>query len=188
AVPAWDFEASYRIGEDQVRARCSAGFRPGLCQQRVDAVEKGFFSSDRARLIQDQAPERKVDSRNRFSRFDCCIFLFHSFRAVTFSTASVMTGRTRYEHIESALPPIAAEKRTSREVRVVPPLADVSKCSNIRCRKLGHSITSSACASRDAGTAMRSDLAVCKLRTNSNLLAWMTGSMPGLSPLRTRPT
>jgi hypothetical protein len=55
---------------------------------RADAVEKRFFSSERARLIQDQAQVRNVDSKNHFSRFDCYIFLFHSFRAVTFSTAS----------------------------------------------------------------------------------------------------
>jgi hypothetical protein len=29
----------------------------------TDAVEKGFFSSERARLIQDQAPVRNVDSK-----------------------------------------------------------------------------------------------------------------------------
>src|SRR5436190_689442 len=52
--------------------------------------KKGFFSFDRARLIQDQAPARNVDSRNHSSRFDCCVFLFHILPAVTFSTASVI--------------------------------------------------------------------------------------------------
>jgi hypothetical protein len=33
--------------------------------QLADAVEKGFFSSDRATLIQDQAPGRNVDSKNQ---------------------------------------------------------------------------------------------------------------------------
>src|SRR5829696_978820 len=73
-----------------------------MCSDRVlllvtDAVEKGFFSFDRVRLIQDQAQARNVDSKNQSSRFDCCVFLFHSFRAVTFSTASthMRHGRNR---------------------------------------------------------------------------------------------
>src|SRR5215475_14499452 len=74
----------------------------------TDVVEKGFFSSDRERLIQDPALARNVDPRRRLSRFDCCIFLFHIFRAATFSTASVMSRRTQCEHIWSALPPKAA--------------------------------------------------------------------------------
>jgi len=45
----------------------------------VDAIEKRFFSSERARLIQDQASTRNLDSKIRSSRFDCCVFAFYSF-------------------------------------------------------------------------------------------------------------
>src|SRR5215216_1783795 len=71
---------------------------------RVDAVEKGFFSFDRVRLIRDQAQARNVDSKNQSSRFDCCVFLFHSFRAVTFSTASVKMRKAQHEYLFSGLP------------------------------------------------------------------------------------
>src|SRR5215216_7512505 len=69
----------------------------------ADAVEKGFFSFDRVRLIQDQAQARNVDSKNQSSRFDCCVFLFHSFRAVTFSTASARSRAFRRASEMSAL-------------------------------------------------------------------------------------
>jgi hypothetical protein len=36
---------------------------PAPASKMTDAVEKGFFSSERARLIQDQAPVRNVDSK-----------------------------------------------------------------------------------------------------------------------------
>jgi hypothetical protein len=36
-------------------------------------------------LIQDQASMRNVDSRIHSLRFDCCVFLFYSFSAVTFA-------------------------------------------------------------------------------------------------------
>jgi len=39
-------------------------------------------------LIQDQASMRNVDSRIHSLRFDCCVFLFYSFSAVTFATKS----------------------------------------------------------------------------------------------------
>jgi hypothetical protein len=39
-------------------------------------------------LIQDQASMRNVDSRIHSLRFDCCVFLFYSFSAVTFATQS----------------------------------------------------------------------------------------------------
>jgi hypothetical protein len=51
-----------------------------------------FYASERARLIPNQAPARNVDSKIHFPRFDCCVFVFHSFSAVTFSTVSVKTG------------------------------------------------------------------------------------------------
>src|SRR5438874_73247 len=52
---------------------------------------------------------------------------------------------------------------------------------------LDHSITSSAIASTPGGTSMPSVLAVCKLITNSNLVARITGRSAGFSPLRIRP-
>jgi hypothetical protein len=55
----------------------------------TDAVEKRFCGPLQARLIQDQLGVRNIDSRDRPARFDCCAFLFYSFSAVTFSTASV---------------------------------------------------------------------------------------------------
>jgi hypothetical protein len=55
----------------------------------TDAVEKRFCSSERARLIQDQAPMGNLDSKIHSPRFDCCVFLFYSLSAATFSTASI---------------------------------------------------------------------------------------------------
>ena len=46
-----------------------------------------------------------------------------------------------------------------------------------------HSITSSACASSVAGTSRPSALAVCRLNTNSNLAARITGRLAGVSTL-----
>src|SRR5215216_6219657 len=83
----------------------------------ADAVEKGFFSFDRVRLIQDQAQARNVDSKNQSSRFDCCVFLFHSFRAVTFSTASVRNRKPRREQISSAIHSRADEIAIERQGR-----------------------------------------------------------------------
>jgi hypothetical protein len=51
-----------------------------------------------------------------------------------------------------------------------------------------HSITSSARASSVAGTSRPSAFAVCRLRTNSNLVNCRTGSSAGLAPLRMLPT
>src|SRR5262245_16377566 len=50
-----------------------------------------------------------------------------------------------------------------------------------------HSITSSARASRVAGTSMLSVFAVCRLMTNSNLVGRSTGMSAGFAPLRMRP-
>src|SRR5262249_13703942 len=50
-----------------------------------------------------------------------------------------------------------------------------------------HSITSSASASSVGGNSSPSASAVCKLITNSNLLACRIGKSAGFSPLRTRP-
>jgi hypothetical protein len=35
---------------------------------------------------------RNVDSRNHSLRFDCCVFSFYSFYAVTFATISTQSG------------------------------------------------------------------------------------------------
>src|SRR5260370_41498890 len=50
-----------------------------------------------------------------------------------------------------------------------------------------HSITSLARASSVAGTSRPNASAVCRLITNSNLLACRIGRSPGFSPLRIRP-
>src|SRR5260370_14326501 len=51
-------------------------------------VVKLFCPFECVRLIQDQASMRNVDSRIHSLRFDCCVFLFYSFSAVTFATQS----------------------------------------------------------------------------------------------------
>src|SRR6266446_2225819 len=53
-------------------------------------VAKVFCPSECVRLIQDQASMRNVDSRIHSLRFDCCVFLFYSFSAVTFATKSTL--------------------------------------------------------------------------------------------------
>jgi hypothetical protein len=59
---------------------------------RADFVAKRFCASEGARLIQDQARMRNLDSRIHSPRFDCCVFLFHRFTAVTFATKSATSG------------------------------------------------------------------------------------------------
>ena len=54
----------------------------------ADFVAEVFCPSECVRLIQDQASMRNVDSRIHSLRFDCCVFLFYSFSAVTFATKS----------------------------------------------------------------------------------------------------
>jgi hypothetical protein len=61
----------------------------------ADCVAKRFCAFERARLIQDQALVRNVDSENLALRFDCFKFLFHSFSAETFATQSAMS---RHRH------------------------------------------------------------------------------------------
>src|SRR5436190_5521091 len=59
---------------------------------RGDFVAEVFCPSECVRLIQDQASMRNVDSRIHSLRFDCCVFLFYSFSAVTFATKSTHCG------------------------------------------------------------------------------------------------
>src|SRR5437667_9342155 len=58
----------------------------------ADFVAEVFCPSECVRLIQDQASMRNVDSRIHSPRFDCCVFLFYSFSAVTFATKSAKSG------------------------------------------------------------------------------------------------
>ena len=51
-----------------------------------------------------------------------------------------------------------------------------------------YSITSSASASIDGGTARPSGFAALRLMTSSNIAAWVTGRSDGFSPLRMRAT
>jgi hypothetical protein len=65
----------------------------------ADFVAKLFCPSERVRLIQDQASMRNVDSRNHSLRFDCCVFSFYSFYAVTFATQSAKSGHSHCSKI-----------------------------------------------------------------------------------------
>src|SRR5258706_14441184 len=69
----------------------------------ADFVAKVFCPSECVRLIQDQASMRNVDSRINSLRFDCCVFLFYSFSAVTFATWGNSGDRATRRHRESAL-------------------------------------------------------------------------------------
>ena len=71
------------------------------------------------------------------------------------------------------------------------PARDLSRCGSVTCRDdlapPHHSITSSARASSVGGISKPNVLAVCRLMTNSNLVARKTGMSAGFSPLRMRP-
>src|SRR5947208_4698307 len=69
----------------------------------ADFVAEVFCPSECVRLIQDQASMRNVDSRIHSLRFDCCVFLFYSFSAVTFATWGNSGDRATRRHRESAL-------------------------------------------------------------------------------------
>src|SRR4029453_7033082 len=58
----------------------------------ADIVAKRFCASDRATLIQNQAPIRNVDSKIHSFRFDCCAFLPASCSSPTFATISALSG------------------------------------------------------------------------------------------------
>src|SRR6266566_4678660 len=81
---------------------CSRGFIYGsfisparaVWARHADFVAEVFCPSECVRLIQDQASMRNVDSRIHSLRFDCCVFLFYSFSAVTFATKSASNGLT----------------------------------------------------------------------------------------------
>jgi hypothetical protein len=73
--------------------------------------------------------------------------------------------------------PLCGLSRTLPDGREVP-ISDIAD----------YSMISSAAAEKAIGTSMPSALAVLRLSTNSNLTACITGSSPGLSPLRTRAT
>jgi len=78
--------------------------------------------------------------------------------------------------VMSALPPKADIRVRRSDVRYVPK-ADMAP---------GHSITSSARESMDAGTVRPSALAVFRLITSSFFVGACTGRSAGFSPLRTR--
>ena len=64
------------------------------------------------------------------------------------------------------------------------PSPDLSRCSNIRCRNLDYSMTSSARASSREGTSMPIAFAVTRFTTRSNFVACSTGMSPGFAPRR----
>jgi hypothetical protein len=90
-------KADMPIAPRNVRFGGYSGHGAGIaeCRLMTDAVEKRFCSSEQARLIQDQASMRNVDSKIRSPGFDCCVFLFYSLSAATFSTASTQSGHWR---------------------------------------------------------------------------------------------
>jgi hypothetical protein len=57
----------------------------------ADAVEKRFFRSGRARLIQDQTRMRNLDSKIHSVRFYCCVFVFYSLYAVQSADETVLS-------------------------------------------------------------------------------------------------
>src|SRR5215472_10233061 len=77
------------------------------------------------------------------------------------------------------------QKQTSELSRVMSALCQ--KRTYAAQQILAYSITLSARVSKVAGTSMPSDLAVCRLMTNSNLVDCATGKSAGLAPLRTLP-
>ena len=77
------------------RRNCAPWSRIVLRRKCADFVVKVFCPSECVRLIQDQASMRNVDSRIHSLRFDCCVFLFYSFSAVTFATQSAKLGHCR---------------------------------------------------------------------------------------------
>src|SRR2546429_2086451 len=84
----------------------------------ADCVAKLFCPSKRVRLIQDQASMRNVDSRIHSFRFDCCVFLFYSFSAVTFATQSARRDVSLRRECLAAIPAEADIARTPRLVDV----------------------------------------------------------------------
>src|SRR5438128_5300942 len=79
----------------------------------ADFVAEVFCPSECVRLIQDQASMRNVDSRIHSLRFDCCVFLFYSFSAVTFATKSARRVTSLWCRMTDAI----GAKRTCRERR-----------------------------------------------------------------------
>jgi hypothetical protein len=84
----------------------------------------------------------------------------------------------------------AAEEPNSRHRRLLRARPERPRCRTAEqrdeCAPL-HSITSSAVASSACSTLRPRTFAVCRLMTNSNLAARITGSSAAFSPLRMRP-
>src|SRR5439155_19960927 len=95
----------------------------------ADFVAEVFCPSECVRLIQDQASMRNVDSRIHSLRFDCCVFLFYSFSAVTFATESAQRVVSLRFQCLDAIGVKADIARASRACRseAIDPLADISR-------------------------------------------------------------
>src|SRR5437016_7537991 len=89
----------------------------------ADFVAEVFCPSECVRLIQDQASMRNVDSRIHSLRFDCCVFLFYSFSAVTFATKSARRVTSLWCQMTDAI----GAKRTCRERRERVDLAKMTR-------------------------------------------------------------
>jgi hypothetical protein len=94
---------------------------------------------------------------------------------------STQSGRSFCSIALGAVAPLRPSRRSSA------PRANSGAA--IRVRPAGpYSITSSACASKIAGTIRPSAFAVFMLMTSSNRVGWITGKSAGFSPFRMRPT
>src|SRR5437764_2618509 len=89
----------------------------------ADFVAEVFCPSECVRLIQDQASMRNVDSRIHSLRFDCCVFLFYSFSAVTFATKSAEVDIEKLPPAHSVPAPTVRPPRQSLWVKAVSGLA-----------------------------------------------------------------
>jgi hypothetical protein len=145
-------------------------------------------------------------------KISCAILLLRYLPLPGSRTAKIEDNRDRSPRpssgtvsARSAKPPKLARPRTTTERPITPPgwpagcragLPDSKGAEQqSRCRTAKkryefpplHSITSSARASRVAGTVRPSALAVCRLMTNSNLVDCKTGRSAGLAPLSILP-
>src|SRR5213080_782458 len=90
---------SQAVADSPIGTRVSCPLKYRVFKDRrvvTDFVAEVFCPSECVRLIQDQASMRNVDSRIHSLRFDCCVFLFYSFSAVTFATKSANRGLAQH--------------------------------------------------------------------------------------------
>src|SRR5437588_8024344 len=99
---------------------------------RADFVAEVFCPSECVRLIQDQASMRNVDSRIHSLRFDCCVFLFYNFSAVTFATQSALRVSSQPNINSVAIGGEADMPRPRRCINPTRPIGDILRRSKLR--------------------------------------------------------